>query len=279
MTTLIYRVKLIIAGILNVLCILDLCLIIQKKLYHSNYIRIINYHDTPGNTSENFNKQLIYYCQHYVPVSLADLDSFLGGGSWKRDKPGLIIAFDDGYKSNFSIAAPLLDDHGFIGWFFIPTDYIYAEASESPKRFNGMVTMSWEEVKKLDNNHVIGSHTMTHHRMVVATSPAKMNDEISQSKKTLEEQLKHEISVFCWCGGETHTYNTTAAMCIKQAGYRYAFMTCSAPVLTSTPPLQLQRANVEANWPIALVKFQLCGIMDILYWPKRKKVNRIVNTD
>jgi len=219
MTTLIYRIKVIVAVILNALFILDLCFIIQKKLYRNNFIRIINYHDTPGNTSGNFNRQLVYYRQHYSPVSLTELSSFLENGSWNRGKPGLIIAFDDGYKSNFSIAAPRLDEHGFVGWFFIPTDYMYAETNESPKSLDGIPTMSWEEIKKLDKNHVIGSHTMSHHRMVAATPPARMNSEIAQSKKVLEEQLQHEISVFCWCGGETPTYNATAAMCIKQAGY------------------------------------------------------------
>ncbi len=40
-------------------------------------------------------------------------------------------------------------------------------------------------------------------------------------------------------------------------------------------PLQIQRTNLEAAWPLDVVRFQLSGVMDALYAPKRRRVNRL----
>jgi hypothetical protein len=42
-----------------------------------------------------------------------------------------------------------------------------------------------------------------------------------------------------------------------------------------THPLQLQRTNIESENPLWLVKFQLSGLMDLLYLGKRRRVNRL----
>ena len=79
---------------------------------------------------------------------------------------------------------------------------------------------------------------------------------------------------FCWCGGEEDTYTKEAAELIR-AHYAYAFMTNSDLIRPDTDPYHLQRTNIEARWPLSLVKFQLCGIMDNRYLPKRNRVNQI----
>ena len=46
-------------------------------------------------------------------------------------------------------------------------------------------------------------------------------------------------------------------------------------ILPGVNRFQLQRTNIEADWPLSLVKFYLSGIMDIIYTGKRNRVNRI----
>lgn len=276
---LLYGVKLNAARVLSLIMVSDLLLWVQKKLLGNNYIRAINYHDTPIDTAGNFERQLQFYQKHFSPVSLSDLDTFFDNGTWGKGKPGLIISFDDGYKSNYDIAAPLLEKYGFIGWFFVPTDFMFTPDIEPVKIFGGHHTMSRDELRKLDRNHVIGCHTKTHHRMIASTPAQKLDEEIAQAKYLLEEKLQHKVDIFCWCGGEKQSYSSAAARYIINTGYRYAFMTNSAPILTSTRKLQLQRTNIESDWPIGLVKFQLSGIMDILYISKRAWVNRITSVE
>ena len=42
-----------------------------------------------------------------------------------------------------------------------------------------------------------------------------------------------------------------------------------------TDALQLQRTNVEARDAERIVRFQLSGALDAVYWPKRRRVNRL----
>ena len=55
----------------------------------------------------------------------------------------------------------------------------------------------------------------------------------------------------------------TASKYIAKSGYNYSFMTNSSPITKKTNPLQLQRTNVETFYPFEMVKFQMCGILDL----------------
>ncbi len=84
------------------------------------------------------------------------------------------------------------------------------------------------------------------------------------------------MTTFCWVGGEEDTYCEIAASYVEEAGYRFVFMTNSAPTTPRTHPLQIQRSNIEAKYPLSLMKFQLAGLMDVLYLPKRLRVKAVV---
>ena len=84
-----------------------------------------------------------------------------------------------------------------------------------------------------------------------------------------------EINLFCWCGGEEETYTQKAAELIRSAGYTYAFMTNSEVIRPDTNRFQMDRSNIEASWPISLVKFQICGLMDYRFSGKRRRVHKL----
>jgi hypothetical protein len=108
--------------------------------------------------------------------------------------------------------------------------------------------------------------------------PAEVvKDEIVASRANLEQRLGQPVETFCWVGGEEDTYSVEAAREVRRAGYRYAFMTNNAPVLPGTDPFQIQRTNIEASWPLEVVRFQLSGVMDLLSLRKRRRVNRLTS--
>ncbi len=251
------------------------------------YIRIVNYHGTPLTEADLFEKQLRRYREIFVPATRADLATLLDCEPWSHEKPGLIITFDDGLRSNFDVAAPLLERYGFSGWFFIPTNFIealpenqaaFAEHhrivfSEMPS--DRRLAMSWDEARALTRKHHVGCHTATHHRMVETTSADQLGAEIIGSKQKLEARLGEPVDSFCWVGGEENTYSSAAAAHVRAAGYKYGFMTNCAVVRPNTSCYQLQRTNIEAGWSLEVVDFQLSGLLDLVYWPKRTRVNRL----
>lgn len=260
----------------------------QTARLGTRFIRVVNYHDTPPAHAESLRRQMEFYRRHFAPVRHCDLDGFLARGQWSGEMPGLILSFDDGLRSNYDVAFPLLEEFGFVGWFFVPTDFVDAPAPTqvafarghriglAPASVGeGRVAMSWTELRRLCERHVVGCHTRTHRRLVAATPAAQLDDEIVVAKGTLEERLGGPIDAFCWVGGEERTYSAPASRRVRAAGYRFSFMTCSSPVTPRTDPLQLHRTNVEASWPLDLVRLQLCGVADWANARKRRRVDRI----
>lgn len=211
---------------------------IQNSILKGGFIQAANYHNTHGIHRNKIEKELQYFKQHFSPVSLEDLDKFYETGIWHKKKPGLIISIFEGYRNNYDIMFPLLEKYGFIGWFHIPTKFLDIPISEQKQFADDHVieifkdeeykddkryAMTWDELREIDKNHVIGSHTQTHFRVKLDTPENQIKDEIIGSKHKLEEKLQHEIEIFCWLGGEDFRCNTVASKYIGEAGYKYLF--------------------------------------------------------
>lgn len=243
---------------------------IQRFRLGNAFIRAVNYHGTPAVDADSFRRQLEYYRKRFVPCGQSQLAAFLERGEWDADKPGLIVSFDDGLRTNYEVAAPLLEQYGFVGWFFVPTDFV--EAGRWP---DGRPAMSWDDLRELCDRHVVGCHTRTHHRLTATTPDAQLDDEINSAKHVLEAGLRRRVDVFCWVGGEERSYSAAAAQRIDRAGYRFSFMSCSHPVTRETDPLHLHRTHIESSWPLDLVRLQLSGVADWASARKRQRVDRL----
>lgn len=259
----------------------------QRLVRGPRFMRAVNYHATPAIHRESLDRQFAWLAQRFRGVNLAELEAFIRSGTWPHDKPGLMVTFDDGLRSNFDVAAPLLEKHGFVGWFFAPVAFIDTEPADQAAYArnagigcgippaDGRVAMTWAELRSLARRHVVGCHTISHRRLPEGVPPAEMRREVVDARAMIEQRMGMEIPVFCWVGGEEENYSREAAKLVREAGYRVAFMTSSGPILPGIDPLQVQRTNVEGDWPDHLLAFQLCGSMDLLHGPRRRRVNAL----
>ena len=276
---------------LSIICSLpgffDACQWLASVSDGRKYLRIVNYHGTPERHITNLEKHLKFYRKHFENATLQDLESLLNGEDWKLERPGLIISFDDGLRSNFEHARPLLEKYGFGGWFMIPTAFVdgiptgedlpgYAEPITQDESWpDSRFMVSAEELRSLGEAHELASHTVHHTRMAPELYSKAIRAEVHESKKQLEDISGRNIDMFCWVGGEPENYHPQTMKEIRDAGYRYAFMTCSGRVIHTTHPLQLHRTNVEAAQPLSLVKLQLSGFMDCFHRKRRRRINRL----
>jgi peptidoglycan/xylan/chitin deacetylase (PgdA/CDA1 family) len=252
---------------------------LQKLMYRSRFVRVLNYHATPECWADGLERQLLFYRGYFDPASPDDLEACLDG-RWIGRRPRLLITFDDGYRSNHDVAAGLLEKHGFRAYFFLPESKIAADRAAGEAAF-AMVDdepeprMSWSEAQALEKRgHRIGCHSRTHVRLADDLPPDRVADEISHAGRDMAVRLGHPIEDFCWVGGEEWAYGACAFDEVRRAGYRRAFMTNLHPVLPGSSPIWIQRTNIEANWPLDQVKFYLSGIMDVAYAPKRRRLAR-----
>lgn len=89
--------------------------------------------------------------------------------------PQVSFTFDDGYKSVWQHAAPVLEQYGFTGTSYVTTGFIGQENH-----------LTWNQVKRLQNERGwdIGSHTVTHPPLAEVTQP-QLEQELRRSKNML----------------------------------------------------------------------------------------------
>lgn len=120
------------------------------------------------------------------------------------------ITFDDGHLSNYRFAAPLLENEGTRGTFFVIGSYI----SHKPNY------MSWKELRELvSRGHEVQSHGWSHIPLN-RCSEAQLADELARSKKTLEDKLGRPVDSLSVAHGRwnQHVFEACAA-----AGYKQLF--------------------------------------------------------
>ena len=128
-----------------------------------------------------------------------------------------------------------------------------------------------------EQRHVIGCHTYNHVRLKATLSEAEFDLEIRGAKQRLEEMLDQEIPAFAWVGGEEWSYSRQAAQWINRSGYKVSFMTNGGLIRPGANLFQLQRTEVETSWPVSRMRLSLSGIVDVCYFAKRRRVNRLTN--
>lgn len=104
-------------------------------------------------------------------------------GSQNILKDDILFTFDDGGSSFYSIIAPILNEFGFKGYFFISTAYIDTE---------GFLT-SEQVVSLHKDGHIIGAHTHTHPGMLNRLTVDELEEEWTVSIEILSELLKTKI--------------------------------------------------------------------------------------
>lgn len=167
---------------------------------------------------ELFEKQLEYLRKNnFQTISLLDWYNSVKNGE-KLPAKSVILTFDDGYKDNWDIAAPLLQKYGFTATVFMVAEQIGKinnwDIGHSQRY--GAELMSKEELSRwLQMGCQVESHGVQHLAWTNLTKE-QMMAEASQSKKILEEELGIKIHFFCYPYG---LLNDQSKEVLKKVGY------------------------------------------------------------
>ena len=179
---------------------------------------------------KNFEKQISYLAKNkYQTERLTDLFS----SQDKSTGPRVIITFDDGYKDVITEAYPILKRYGYTATVFPIVDYVGRDFYLTWSDLWILKTAGWE----------IGSHTLTHADLTkIPYTQAK--EEMNQSKKILEYQMKSSIEVLSYPAGR---YNSDIIGLAKEAGYRRAVTTVYGKLNYSDEDLGLKRIRISGS--------------------------------
>jgi peptidoglycan/xylan/chitin deacetylase (PgdA/CDA1 family) len=134
----------------------------------------------------------------------------------------VLITIDDGWRSMYEIAFPILKKYGYCATLFICTDKITDVLMDTPK------TLSWGLLREMSGQGIdIQCHTKSHRNLTLPEKKESFKDyfenlekELSACKETIKKKLSREVKYLAYPYGHT---NPLVIEMAKKLGYRGAF--------------------------------------------------------
>src|SRR2546428_13119970 len=193
-------------------------------------------------------------------ISLQDLLA------WKRGEKNIpprcaVISFDDGWKSQYEVAWPIMKKFGYPFTMFLYTEGVRGGT------LGGGEAITWEQLADMRDNGVdIQAHTATHqdlregHTVLVIEPGGKrtkkkltgadyeqwVQNEVVGCKQLLEQRLGIKINCFAVPFGN---YNEHVKELARNAGYEAMFTVYGQPITFTSPMDAIGRYAIEANKP------------------------------
>jgi peptidoglycan/xylan/chitin deacetylase (PgdA/CDA1 family) len=193
-------------------------------------VRVFTFHrvtdlcrDTISIPPKAFRERLEYVARHHDVV---DLETALVALERKQRlrRPLAVITFDDGYRSVFDHARPILVDRAlpaccFVTTGLVGTDGRFAHDAASPVR-SSLQVMDWTQLVALRSlGWSIGAHTATHKRLSQCP-PEEYPQEIVAPLAELRDRLGVERVAIAYPYGRRTDIDGRALDAIVRAGYR-----------------------------------------------------------
>ena len=215
-------------------------------LYPNYEVPILMYHrfgydqSTLFVTPENFDRQMAYLKNKgYDVISLDELVEGIKDRK-KFNHNTVAITIDDGYKDNFIYAYPVLKKYRFPATIFIVTDLIGKGSIGKEKKF-----LNWDEVIAMSKDRIsFGGHTKTHFYLGLVIDENIALEEISGSKKAIEQKIGMPVDYFCYPFGG---FNERAKELVAKAGYKGACTTNRGFARFNSDVYELKRIKVTNN--------------------------------
>lgn len=153
--------------------------------------------------------------QYSYHVTCGQFEKHLGlfaslakGGSSRSANP--MVTFDDGHRTNYENAFPLLERAGLKATFFA----LAGSVASNPD------FISWSQAREMVSaGHRLQSHGWSH-RLLTLCSPEELHDELARSKQELEQRLGMEVTSVSAPGGR---WDARVISGCARAGYKTFF--------------------------------------------------------
>lgn len=166
----------------------------------------------------------------YQGVTLDQVENGWRGAALPR-KP-IVVSFDDGYRSQYTVARPTLLKLGWPGVLALCVANLKVRNGISFNRVTGMLRSGWE----------LASHTITHPDLR-AVDDKKLRHELRDSRRILRFVYHQPVHNFVYPAGD---YNERVAAAVKKQGYEAA-LTVAPGLASSDKPFELNRIRVTED--------------------------------
>ena len=182
----------------------------------------------------------------YHTLTLDEFYDFVVNGA-KIPPKSVLITFDDGRKSNFINAYPILKENGFRAVNFLVTSKIPQKTSEfNPKKYQ---RMSFEEIEKSKDVFEFASHTHKMHEREKETKvPYLLSKSDEEIRDDIAESLKYtDKAYFAYPYG---SHNKRLFKILKDSGIKIAFITLKGKVGYGHNPYRINRFGIKEEYSL-----------------------------
>lgn len=177
------------------------------------------------------------------------------GQGLDRQQPGnpgqrVLLTFDDGFCDVLEHALPVLQRHQMRAMLFLVSGLL-GKSNEWQQRAGDIREPIMDEAQVRDwlaAGQQIGAHTQSHPRLT-QLSEAEAREEISASKKALQDRFGLPVEHFCYPYGDC---NERVCDLVQAAGFKSACTTHSGLNRPQTPAFELRR--ITARYPSRSLK-------------------------
>lgn len=172
-----------------------------------------------------------------------------------RTGSGIAMTFDDGYRDNLRVAAPLLAELAVPFTVFVTPAFV---ESGDPRY------LSRTEISELAAmpGASIGAHGLTHLRLGDCDD-ATLANELTRSRAWLEDLIGRPVVTMSYPHGST---NTRVAAAARRAGYDIAACSRFGAFSSGDDPLLVPRLDIWAADAVLRLSAKLTGSWDWMAW-------------
>lgn len=172
----------------------------------------------------------------------------------------LAFTFDDGFEECATMIAPVLEQFGVNGLFFINPNFVDGNANYIKNFTENIVLtpdkqpMNWNDIIQLHKNgHLIGSHTLDHF-LINSPDLKELEHQIIDSKKIIENKIGSFCDYFAFPFGKLdHANSLSINLALNH--YKYVFSQSNYKNYFSFDGRIINRRHFEPDWPINHVKY------------------------
>jgi len=222
---------------------------ISRAICRENPTMILAYHGVcPGNPlcvePGTFREQIKFLIRNFRVVSMEELLSLRTA----RQGQGLAaISFDDAYHNIYEYALPVLSEFKLPAIIYVPTDYIGTRNEWDLGRHEPLMKiMDKQRLSEISRmGFAVGSHSASHRQLSTLSTKELMN-EITSSRKVLEDLLSRPVIDFAYPYGQRADYDKRVMDLLGQASYRSGVTTCFGRFNAFIDDFALRRVSI---WP------------------------------
>lgn len=231
-------------------------------------IRVLCYHSVHTREAAAFRRQLDWLATRFT---IAPIDHVVEIVRGERPVAGptAAITFDDGFRDNFDVAAPILRRLGLPATFFVVTagraqdDQARHAAPNGPdETWPARLFMTWDEVRQLAHEGFeIGLHAHVHHDQARFTV-GELRSDLDCGVDLIRRHTGHRPRSFAWPFGQPVNRHPELATVLKELDIGCAFSGVAGTNVPGTDPFFMFRDSLDPTWPPQLVEAMLAGMLD-----------------